>query len=226
LRIAIIEDNESVARGIAWRLQDRGHATDIIHDGAEAEAFLRDDGNDLIILDINLPGVDGVTLLRGLRARGDGRPVLLLTARGETPDRVAGLDAGADDYLVKPFEMDELEARVRALLRRAERPIREEVALGGLLFDLAAREARIGADRLDLTRRETALLEALVAEPGRIIARERLLEQLYGTGADVEESAIEVHVSRLRRKIAPAGLVIRAHRGLGYELREAESRTA
>ena len=115
MRIAIVEDNINVAKGIAYRLQDRGHATDILHDGIAADAFLRTDGNDLIVLDINLPNLDGVSILRNMRARGDKRPVLLLTANNDTSNLVAGLDAGADDYLTKPFEMEVLEARLRAL---------------------------------------------------------------------------------------------------------------
>ncbi|WP_439144212.1 response regulator, partial [Planktotalea sp.] len=122
MRITLVEDNMSLAKGITYRLEDAGHAVDRLHDGSAAETHLMDDGADLVILDINLPGVDGLTLLTAMRKRGDVRPVILLTARADTQDRVKGLDAGADDYLIKPFEMAELEARVRALLRRRAIP--------------------------------------------------------------------------------------------------------
>ena len=220
MRIAIIEDNESVAKGIAYRLQDRGHAADIVMDGNEAEEFLRSDHNDIVILDINLPGLDGLSLLKGLRERGDNRPVLLLTARSETDDRVKGLNAGADDYLVKPFDMDELEARIRALSRRVSTEVQAEVRLGKLRYYPDQRLAMIGDSPLELPRRELALLEALLRAGERVTSKVRLIETLYGTGADVSESAIEAHISRLRKKIAPAELEIRMMRNIGYLLRE------
>ncbi|MEL6679630.1 MAG: response regulator, partial [Pseudomonadota bacterium] len=132
MRITLVEDNVGLARGIAYRLQDAGHAVDTLVDGETAEAFLRDDTADLIILDITLPGRDGLSILKGLRARNDMRPVILLTARADTEDRVIGLDAGADDYLIKPFEMAELEARVRALSRRRAVPQIQRVRIGEL----------------------------------------------------------------------------------------------
>ena len=136
MRIAIVEDNESVAKGISYRLEDRGHATDLIHDGAMADVFLQSDSNDIVILDVNLPHLDGLSVLRNLRARGDARPVLLLTARAEVEARVAGLDAGADDYLTKPFSVPELPARVSALLRRSRPTLAADVAtFGDLLLD-------------------------------------------------------------------------------------------
>ena len=224
MRIAIIEDNPNVANGIAYRLQDRGHATDILHDGDDADLFLRDDGNDLVIIDINLPGRDGLSVLAAMRARGDDRPVLLLTARDRTVDRVAGLDAGADDYLVKPFEMDELEARLRAMSRRAPIPISREMKFGRLAFDPDSRRAEADGMPLDLRRRELALLEAFLRSPGRVVFRHSLLDSIYGAGADVEDNAIEVIVSRLRKKLAPIGLEIKARRGLGYELIDQDAR--
>lgn len=220
MRIAIIEDNESVAKGIAYRLQDRGHAADIVMDGNAAEDFLRGDHNDIVILDINLPGVDGLTLLKGMRERDDNRPVLLLTARSETEDRVKGLNAGADDYLVKPFDMDELEARIRALSRRISTQVKAEIRLGQLRFYPDQRLALVGDMPLELPRRELALLEALLRAGESVTSKERLIETLYGTGADVSESAIEAHISRLRKKIAPAGLEIRMMRNIGYLVRE------
>jgi len=218
LRITVIEDNESVARGIAYVLRDAGHAVDLIHDGAEAELFLRHEGSDLIVLDINLPGMDGISLLKSIRKRGDSRPVILLTARAETDDRVQGLDAGADDYLVKPFDMAELEARIRALSRR--KPERESnlQTLGALTWDAAARTLFIHEDAIELPRRELALFEALMEARGRTLTKSALLDQLYGVGSDVEEKVVEVYVSRLRKRLKTFGISIRVRRGLGYEL--------
>ena len=218
MRIAIVEDNESVAKGIAYRLEDRGHATDLIHDGAAADTFLQGDANDLVVLDINLPHLDGLSILRNLRARGDARPVLLLTAQGDVEARVTGLDAGADDYLTKPFDMDELEARIRALLRRRAQDIETALAFGPLRLDAQSRSVRAGDTPLDLPRRELSVIEALMRSDGRVLAKSDLIEQVYGTGADVEESAIEVHVSRLRKRLRSHGVDIRAQRGLGYRL--------
>lgn len=216
MRIAIVEDNESVAKGIAYRLQDLGHAVDVLHNGADAEVFLRDDGNDVIILDINLPGLDGLTLLKTLRSREDSRPVLLLTARSETTERVAGLDAGADDYLVKPFEMAELEARIRALARRHSAAGSPQMQLGDLSFDLTARQAIVGEKTLDIPRRELSILESLMRAKGRVVSKSLLMDNVYGTGANIDESMIEVHISRLRKRLKPYHLYVQVQRGLGY----------
>ncbi len=214
----MVEDNIGLAKGIAYRLQDEGHAVDLLHDGNEAAAFLRGDVSDLIILDINLPGTDGLTLLKELRARDDHRPVILLTARAETEDRVLGLDAGADDYLIKPFEMTELEARVRALSRRRRVPQRKLVELGPLQFDPAARQLSAGDEPIELPRRELSIFECLLSAHGRLVSKTALLDYAYGVGADVEEKVIEVYVSRIRSRLKPFGVTITAKRGLGYQL--------
>mgnify|MGYP001790921835 CR=1 FL=1 len=184
MRIAIVEDNESVAKGIAYRLEDRGHATDLIHDGAAADTFLQGDANDLVVLDINLPHLDGLSVLRNLRARGDARPVLLLTAQGDVEARVTGLDAGADDCLTKPFDMDELEARIRALLRRRAQDIETALAFGPLRLEVQSRSVRAGDVPLDLPRRELSVIEALMRSDGRGLAKSDRREQVYGTGAE------------------------------------------
>lgn len=220
MRIALIEDHESLARGIAYRLEDMGHSVDLIEDGADADVHLRGDGAELIILDINLPGMDGLTILRNLRRRGDDRPVLLLTARSDTLERVQGLDAGADDYLVKPFEMDELEARLRALARRRPRPMVRALLLGDVELDLDSRQVSIGGSPVAMPRREISLLEVLLGAQGRTVSKADLLDHLYGTTADIEEGAVEVHVSRLRKRLKPHGLVIKVQRGIGYSLTE------
>lgn len=218
MRILIIEDNQSVAKGIAFRFQDRGHATDLIYDGKEADDFLQSDNNDIIILDINLPGIDGLTILKNLRKRNDQRPVLLLTAKGDVESRILGLDAGADDYLSKPFDMAELEARVRVLLRRKSQKLQTIIEFGLLNFNAHLRQFDAKGVNLDLPRKELALLEKLIGSNGRIVSKNDLIEHVYGTGADVEESAIEAHLSRLRKRLKPFFIELQVQRGLGYKL--------
>lgn len=218
MRIAVIEDNEALAHGIAFRLRDRGHSVDLLHDGAEADAFLAQEGADLIVLDLNLPGLDGIEVLRALRRRGDGTPVILLTARSETAERVVGLDAGADDYLTKPFEMDELEARLRAMARRKnlEFSVRDE--LGPLVFDRVGRQLLQDNQVIDVPRKEIATLECLLERRGRLVSKAQLITHVYGVGSDSDDSAIEPHVSRLRKRLEPFGIRIKTARGLGYML--------
>ena len=218
MRIVLIEDNASLAQGISYRLQDAGHAVDMLDDGRHASDYLRTDEADLVILDINLPGRDGITILKEMRQRGDERPVLLLTARSDTIDRVKGLDAGADDYLVKPFEMVELEARIRAMSRRKPQPFRKTVSLGLLVLDLDAREAEVGGRPETIPRREISILEALMQAGGRTVPKLQLLEHTYGTGSDIEEVALEAHISRLRKRLKPHGISIKVKRGLGYTI--------
>ena len=175
MRIAVIEDNEALAQGIAHRLRDRGHAVDLLHDGEDADIFLRHEGADLIVLDCNLPGCDGLEVLSRLRRRGDGTPVILLTARAETSERVAGLDAGADDYLTKPFEMDELEARLRAMARRKNLEFAARDAIGPLVFDRTNRQLLEGEQPLAFPRKELATLECLLERRGRIVSKSQLI---------------------------------------------------
>ncbi len=218
MRITVVEDNISLAKGIAYSLEDAGHAVDLLHDGTEAEAFLASDTSDLIILDINLPGTDGLTLLKTLRLRDDPRPVILLTARAEIEDRITGLDAGADDYLIKPFEMAELNARVRALSRRRAVPQRQMQTIGQLSFDATARQLFAEGEPLDMPRRELAVFECLLSADGRLVSKTALLDYAYGVGADVEERVVEVYVSRIRGRLKPYGVTIKSQRGLGYQL--------
>lgn len=218
LRIALVEDNEALAKGVAYRLRDQGHAVDILPDGLTADDYLRQDGADLVILDISLPELDGLSVLKSLRARGDGTPVLLLTARTAMPDRVKGLDAGADDYLGKPFEMEELEARVRALARRRPDTVREVESLGDLSFDHGARQVISDGAPLELPRRELAVFECLLESRGRIVTKSALLDRVYGVGSETEDRVIEVYISRLRKKLSGHDVTIRTARGLGYML--------
>lgn len=218
VHITLIEDNTSMAKGIAYVLRDEGHAVDVLHNGRQADAFLRNDASDVIILDINLPGMSGIEILENLRFRGDLRPVILLSARSETQDRVAGLDAGADDYLIKPFDMAELLARIRALSRRRVRDAIYSESIGRLELNNTTREITADGDILHFPRRELALFEILVKARGRSVNKRDILDRLYGTGADVEEKVVEVTISRLRKRVAPYGVSIRVRRGIGYIL--------
>ena len=216
MRICIIEDNISLADGIAYSLRDLGHAVDIINHGDEAESFLQHEGADLIILDVNLPGKDGFTILQNLRSRGNKTPVLMLTAQDGIEDRVKGLDAGADDYLVKPFEIDELKARIRALFRRGNQDLKQSEKIGDLLFDWGTRQLLDNKNPIELPRRELMMLEYFLDKKGKIASKAQLCNHLYGVGTDTNESVVEVYISRLRKRLAPHNIDIKSVRGLGY----------
>ncbi len=221
MRIAIVEDNEPLADGIAKAFEADGHGVDVLHDGEGAEQFLREEEPHLIILDINLPRKSGLDILKGLRSSGQQTPVLLLTARANTHDKVSGLDLGADDYLTKPFELSELKARARALLRRSEKQIDEVLIAGKLTFDAVARQILIDGVDLELPRREYALAEVLIRGRDRIISKAQIIDHLYGTGAEVDEATVELYIHRLRKRLKGSGTEIKTARGLGYCFREA-----
>lgn len=221
MRVILVEDNPSLAEAIENALRDQGHAVDHLDDGDLADTFLKSERADVVILDVNLPGLSGLEILRNLRARGDATPILLLTAKGKTSDRVAGLDAGADDYLVKPFEMAELFARLRALARRAPDVAPRRTVIGRLIYDRDQRAVFLEDRNLDLPRRELMLFEVLLAQKGRLLDKDRLSDSIYGVGAEVDANAVELLVSRLRRKLEGTGLAIRTARGLGYMLDDA-----
>ena len=218
MRIVIVEDNKSVANGIAYVLRDEGHAVDLIFDGAEADQFLKDDGADAIVLDFNLPQMSGIDVLKAMRARGDLRPVLMLTARTALEDKLSGLNSGADDYLAKPFEMAELTARLSALMRRAAAKPVATYTLGPLTFDPTARQVFDPNGQLDLPRREMAIFEALLLAQSRMLSKQELLDKVYGTGAAVDEQVVEVYVSRLRKRLKSHDIEIKVQRGLGYAM--------
>ncbi len=205
-----------LADAIAKSLGDGGHGVDVLHAGDTARDFLCREDVDAVVLDINLPGLSGLDVLTDMRQRGDTTPVLLLTARGETQDRVNGLDAGADDYLVKPFDMAELNARVRALLRRHGAGKSHTVSAGELTLDRTARRLFRGSQALELPRREFALAELFLLRLERVISKEQILDHLYGAGAEVDLSTAELYVHRLRKRIAGCGVTIKTLRGLGY----------
>jgi len=216
MRLLIIEDDPVIADGLLRTLRAAGHAVDHAIDGARADQALTQYPYDLVVLDLGLPRMDGMEVLKRLRARGTHLPVLVLTARDGLDDRVAGLDAGADDYLAKPFDLPELEARVRALLRRREASGGGRIEIGAITVDTAARSAYHGSERLDLSAREFGVLELLARRAGRVVSKEQLVESMTGWDEDVGTNAIEVYVHRLRRKLEPAGVSIRTLRGLGY----------
>jgi len=193
-------------------------AVDCVNDGTEADHVLMTQNYDLVILDLGLPKLDGFEVLRRLRRRGAKVPVLVLTARDALQDRVRGLDLGADDYLIKPFDLPELEARVRALIRRGQSGGGSLLTHGTLTLDTAGRCASLNGEPLELSARELGVLEVLMLRSGRVVSKEQLAEQLYGWDEEVGANAIEVYVHRLRRKIEPAGVMIRTIRGLGYLL--------
>lgn len=215
MRILIIEDNVALATALSHRMEDGGHAVNIVHDGETGLAFLKQEDFDLAILDVNLPKRDGISLLRAVRRDNISTPVLILTARDSTQERIDGLDSGADDYLIKPFEMDELDARVRALLRRQRKNLQYE-QIGALMFDRRGHSVSVNGNDLGLPRREFSIFECLFDRSGRFVSKASLLDYVYGIGADVNDSVIEVYVSRLRKRLAEHGVEIRVARGLGY----------
>jgi two-component system OmpR family response regulator len=216
MRVLIVEDDPVLADGLTRSLRQAKYAVDCVNDGSEADHVLATQSYDLVILDLGLPKLDGFDVLRRLRHRGAKVPVLMLTARDSLQDRVRGLDLGADDYLVKPFDLPELEARVRALVRRGQSGGSAALTHGVLSLDVAGRRATLNGDPLDLSARELGVLEVLMMRNGRVVSKEQLAEQLYGWDEEVGTNAIEVYVHRLRRKLEPAGVSIRTIRGLGY----------
>lgn len=218
MRVLIVEDDPVLADGLTRSLRQAAYAVDCVGDGSEADHVLATQSYDLVILDLGLPKLDGFEVLRRLRRRGAKVPVLMLTARDSLQDRVKGLDLGADDYLAKPFDLPELEARVRALVRRGQSGGSAALTHGALTLDVAGRRATLNGDPLDLSARELGVLEVLMMRSGRVVGKEQLAEQLYGWDEEVGANAIEVYVHRLRRKLEPAGVSIRTIRGLGYLL--------
>ncbi len=218
MRILLAEDDPMIGDSLCKGLRGEGFTVDWVQDGRSAELALETTSYALVLLDLGLPKKDGLAVLHGWRRRDLTVPVLILTARDAVPDRVKGLDSGADDYLVKPFDLSELLARMRALLRRQAGRVRELVEIGGVRLDPAAHTVEYQGQPVALSAREFALLHALLEQPGVVLSREQLEEQLYGWGEEVESNTIEVHIHNLRRKLSPG--VIRTVRGVGYRLGE------
>jgi len=215
-RILLVEDDEALVRGLAAILRGEGYSVDTAADGASALALVRDEPFAVILLDVNLPGISGFEVLRALRARGCHAPILLLTARDSLEDRVKGLDLGADDYMLKPFEPPELAARVRALMRRPAVDPSPVIRVGNLEIDRSRCSIRVAGEQVDLRRREWVLLERLAVRVGKVVSKERLATEMFGFDEVVAPNAIEVYIARLRRKLGPHGPAIRTMRGLGY----------
>ena len=222
MRLLILEDDPLLGDALSAGLRQLGHVVDCFRDGAQADAAIASAPYDAVVLDLGLPRIDGMDWLRRWRARGATLPVLILTARDGVEQRVAGLDAGADDYLIKPISIDELAARLRALLRRASGRAEAVWTHGALRYDPAAKAVQWKGQPVELTGRELALLEMLLAHPQRVLSRTQLQEKLYDwSGAEPEGNALEVFVHHLRRKIHPG--IVRTVRGVGYALGAADS---
>jgi two-component system response regulator TctD len=219
MRVLVVEDTVDVAEGVVAAIERLGHVVDWAADGNAAQDWLAGAIYDLIVLDLMLPDADGVSLLREIRTRGLDAAVLVVTARAAVSERVQVLDLGADDYLCKPFDFDELQARIRSLLRRQSGDRTNDMTCGRLVYDRGTRLARIGQEVLALSPRELSLLEMLLAGRNRVLSKANILERLFDWRSDASENAVEVLVGRLRRKIEGSGAVIINHRGLGYQFR-------
>jgi two-component system response regulator QseB len=214
MRLLLVEDDAMVGESVRQGLRQDGFTVDWVRDGRAAELALANEVYDLMLLDLGLPRKDGLALLTELRRRGNRVPVVILTARDAVSDRVRGLDAGADDYLVKPFDLDELGARVRAVLRRQSGRAEPEIRVNGLTLNPSTREVTFNGTPVTLSSREFRLLEAFVDRPGAVFSREQLEEKLYGWGEEVGSNTVEVHIHALRKKLAPD--FIKNVRGVGY----------
>ena len=216
MRVLVVEDDPMIGRAVVNGMQDAGYAVDWVRDGAAAELALGHATYDLALLDLGLPRKDGLEVLKSVRRARSDVPVLIITARDAVADRIAGLDVGADDYLVKPFDLDELLARARAVIRRRAGRGSPEIVHGVLSLDPVRREVRFRGAPVELSAREFAVLEALMQEPGAVVSREKLEDAVYGWGAEVGSNTVEVHLHHLRRKLEPR--LIRNVRGVGYRV--------
>ncbi|MDF1609801.1 response regulator transcription factor [Hoeflea sp. YIM 152468] len=217
MHFLVVEDTDDVSEAITERLSRGGHICDRAVSLEDAKHFASASAYDLVVLDINLPDGSGLDFLKWLRQRKDAVPVLVLTARLAVDDKIGALDFGADDYMVKPFDLGELEARVRAIVRRRSGEAGARLSAGNLEFDMATRLATVNGEPLQLTPREQVLLEIFLIHKGRVLEKDELVTRLFGMEADAGPNAIELYVGRLRRKLCGADLEIRTLRGLGYQ---------
>lgn len=216
MRVLLVEDSADLGQAVREQIAEDGHAVDWVQRLEHAALSVRSTAYDLILLDLMLPDGGGIDFLRKRRAAGDATPVIILTARDQLSDRIAGLNAGADDYLVKPFDLSELSARVAAVARRYSGNPNPQIELGGLRIDLSHRTIQRGAAMIDLTAREWALSETFLQRPGALFSKAQLEERLYEFGAEIESNTIEVHISHLRKKLGFQ--VVETVRGVGYRL--------
>jgi two-component system response regulator QseB len=214
MRVLLVEDDWMIAEAVRTALAQEGHVTDWMADGAAALSVLTHSRFDIVLLDLGLPRKDGLTVLRQLRERGDATPVIIITARDDVRSRVAGLDGGADDYLVKPFDLDELAARMRVALRRSAGRGDPFIEHRDIRMNPVTREVRKAGEPVSLSAKEFAVLEALLLRPGAVLSRAQLEDRLYGFGDAIDSNAVEVYVHALRRKLGSE--VIRTQRGAGY----------
>lgn len=217
MRILLVEDDAALGRAVREHLMLAGHAVDHVTSCADADAALHASDHALVLLDLGLPDGSGLSVLKAMRGRGDWRPAIVLTARDQITDRIEGLKAGADDYVVKPFDLGEMQARVQAVARRAAAAPTREIRLGEVAIRLEDRVATLSGAAVTLTGREWAILERLLQRPGAVVSREQIEEAIYAYGEEVESNAVEVYVSRIRKKLG-AGL-IDTLRGIGYRIR-------
>jgi DNA-binding response OmpR family regulator len=220
MRFLLVEDDRMIGDSLRAALRMDGHAVDWVRDAAAAQATLASERFDLVLLDLGLPQGDGLEVLRAVRARGDAVPVIVLTARDGPGDKVAGLDAGADDYLVKPFDLDELGARIRAVLRRQAGRAQPLLQHGGVTLDPATRQVKRDGQPVLLSAREYAVLELLMQRPGAVLSRAMIEDRLYGWGEEIESNAVSVYVHQLRKKLGAD--FIGSMRGVGYFLAAAK----
>lgn len=222
MRLLLVEDDLILKDGLERSFTKSGYAVDVMTDGERANQLLTYQEYDVIVLDLGLPKLDGFEVLKQLRGRGNKTPVLILTALEDTQNRVKGLDLGADDYLAKPFELAELEARIRALIRRGVSGGGAKISFGNLVFDTSSRQCLFNDVALSLSAREVALLELLMLKATKVVSKAKILEHLCSWDEEMSENAVEVNVSRLRKKLNVFGVEIRTIRGLGYLLARLE----
>jgi two-component system OmpR family response regulator/two-component system response regulator QseB len=214
MRLLLVEDDEILGDGLVEGLKMEGYAVDWLTNGKLADEALKINAYELVVLDLNLPDMDGLEILRALRSRKDETPVLVLTARDTVPDRIVGLDSGADDFVIKPFDLSEVCARLRALARRNEGRSAPTLEYKGIVLDPASHQVTWNDEKVELSQKEFEILSFLMSNIGKVISRARLEESLYSWDSDVESNTVEVHIHHLRKKLDPA--IIRTVRGVGY----------
>ena len=218
MRLLLVEDSLKLATWLGKALQQAGFAVDAAHDGADADALLRTEPYDAVVLDLSLPTMDGLTVLQRMRGRGNTCPVLILTARGELEDRVRGLNLGADDYLAKPFDLSELEARLQALIRRTQGLAAPQLSLGPLDYERSGRVFSLRGQRLLLRPKEHAVLEVLLTRAGKAVSKTQLYDKVFSIDATTGVDVVEIYIHRLRKQLQGSGVSIVTLRGLGYVL--------